>query len=157
MTSRSRLVLAVACGVLLLASATVAAGAWLVYGPGSVCIQVHERDGADVSIRVPAVLVRLAVGLIPSGAFPDRGDDLREALPLLLGVCNALDRVEDAVLVEIERPGEHVRIANKGGRLLVSVESAEESVRLEIPLVSVRWLADKIERDLPDRSGRPRA
>ena len=156
MSSRARLVLAIVCGVLLLASATLAAGAWLVYGPGSVYIRVHARDGADVAIRVPAVLVRVAVGLIPAAAFREGGDDLREALPLLVGVCDALDQVEDAVLVEVERPGEHVRVAKDGGRIVVSVETADESVRLELPLISVRWLADRIERDLPRPSARSR-
>lgn len=157
MSSGKRLALAVACGVLLLASATFAAAAWLVYGPGSVYIEVHERDGADVSIRVPAVLVRLGVGLIPTGAFREGGDDLRQALPLLVAACDSLDRMEDAVLVEVERPGEFVRVAKRGGRIVVSVKSAEESVHLELPLISVRWLTDKIERDLPPPSARRRA
>ena len=57
---------------------------------------------------------------------------------------SGLEKQDDFVLLDVSGDREKVRVEKRGAVLLVSVDSAEESVRLEIPLASItrmaRWL-----------------
>ncbi len=153
MSSGTRLVVVLACGSLLLAGATAALVGWMFFGPGALVLEVHERGprggGTDIALRVPGIAVRAVLACVPRASLAEASAEAREALPAALAAVDALDSSPDAVLVEVERPGERVEIAKHGSRLLVRVESGSESVRAEVPIRYARWVLEAIADAVP--------
>jgi len=154
MRSGTRLVVAVACGVVVIVASTAAVAAWTFYGPGAVSVKVVPKtsDGVHVSLRVPSFVVRGAVALIPVGAIHlDRSEPaLRMALPIAARSLEALSEIPDAVLVEVDDGSDHVRIAKEDSRLVVHVDSDDATVDVSVPLVVVRSVAEVLARSAPD-------
>jgi hypothetical protein len=120
---------------------------------GTVRVSVHESgpDGSDVSLRMPAVLLNLAIAFCPTPHVLD-DPDAASALGVLEAVADELVSMPDAVLVDVREPGTTVRIEKRDGRLLVRVREPGERVDIEVPIGSVRMLAAKL-----GRAGRARA
>ena len=74
-------------------------------------------------------------------------------LSVLQGLCTDLAGRPDFVLVEVENASERVRVEKKDGALHVSVDSGDESVRIEIPLASIAKVARWLERSAPAAAG----
>jgi hypothetical protein len=133
--------------VLLLAGGvTWAAVATWQAGTLRVRVQDHRHGGTDIALVLPAVALDAALAVVPEHARAEIELDAEAAqvLSVLKDVCRDLEGRPDFVLVEAEGARERVRVEKKGGALLVSVESADESVRIEIPIASIakvaRWL-----------------
>lgn len=134
------LVLALAGGVTWAAVATWQAGTIRIH------VRDHRQGGTDVALVLPAVALDAALAVVPDHARAqiELDADAGEVLAVLEALCDELENRPDFVLVEVDGPREKVRVEKKDGALRVSVESAEESVRVEIPLASIakvsRWL-----------------
>lgn len=146
MSFGTKLFLAVAGGVILLTAATVGVAAGAVYRAGTIEIDVHDTGGTQLSMNLPAGLANLAIALAPSDLVDDVVAEIEPWLPAARAGWNELEGASDFVLVEIEGPGEHVRLEKRGRTLLIAVDSPDARVHVVVPLNTVGSLLDKIDR-----------
>jgi hypothetical protein len=139
-------VAAVVLAVLLAGGVTWAAVATWQAGAIRVSVRDHRDGGTDLAFVLPAVALDAALAVVPDDARSEIELDPEAArvLSMVSTVCAGLEKQDDFVLVDVSSDREKVRVEKRGAVLLVSVESAEESVSLEIPLASItrmaRWL-----------------
>lgn len=111
---------------------------------GSIDIDVVEKHGggSTVGIHMPAAIVPVAVHLMPSFKVDDirteMGPEARDALRIAAAVIGELERVPDAVLVEVMDDTDIVTVEKRDGGLHIYVDSPDETVRVQVPLRAVR-------------------
>lgn len=148
MSSRARLVLAVALGVALLAVSTGGFAAVTVWRAGSIVVSVDPKDTTEprVSLRFPAAVVPAALAFVPDAAFRGAEPQLRVAIPLALRACELLEGQGDAVFVDIVDRHETVRIAKVGATIRIDVISEDEEVHVAVPISSFRSVLARLDR-----------
>jgi len=158
--SRSRKVLLIAAGVVgalfLSVALLTAAVAYRVFHRGTAIVSVHEHkpNGTRLWLPVPFGLVETALAFVPREKLPPIDPEARRWFPLARVVLAELDRAPDAVLVEVTSPEEHVVIAKRAGRLVVDVESRNESVHVSLPPGALEALLADMQ-DWPSAPPRP--
>ncbi len=131
----------------LLVLAAVALGLGLVaYSEGAVTVYVHETgpDSHRLWLPVPALAVSEGLRLVPA---KDLRNALRQAgpwLPAIQVAAAELSGAPDSLLVEVRDRREHVAIRKRGGYLLLEVDSDHETVRVAVPLSTVRAVARRL-------------
>ena len=152
MSTRSRLTLAVACGVLVVILGTVGAAAAVVYNSETIHVRIQENgaDGDTLSLRLPAVLLQTALELVPDEVFRRAAPKLQPIWPVIRVICEELRRAPDALLVEVSSPEESVKISKKDGAILLLVHSSKETIRISVPLNSLSHTLQRVE----DRASR---
>lgn len=144
-SSTGRLLLAFALCGLLLAGATAVAGAALLYGSGSLSVEVEGKGGGEsVRLSLPGGVLLALARFVSGPALSELPDEARRALPVLASVCRELERMPDAVLLSVESPGETVSFEKRAGELLIHADSAEERVRVAVPLRALSRLAGAV-------------
>jgi hypothetical protein len=144
-TERLALAIVVCLAVLVCGTAGATAYAW--HASGRVRVTVHEDrpDGVNLNISVPGALVNAAIALCPVPTDLQVDERLAGMLPALRGVADRLASMPDAVIVDVNDHGEHVRIAKSGRELVIKVISSDERVEIAVPIESVRKLVSKLE------------
>ena len=129
------------CGLLLF---TLAGAAFI--SAGTVYVSVHQKgaDGINLSIPLPVNLAHIALSLIPDEDLADARAELEPWLPLVDAVLSELARCPDGPLVEVEGPDETVTIVKQGRKLIVDVETRDESVHVSIPIRGIARLIDRL-------------
>ncbi|MCL6567094.1 MAG: hypothetical protein K6U09_11815 [Acidobacteriia bacterium] len=120
----------------------------LAYSEGAVVVRVtaHQPAGENVNLFLPAAPLPLTLKLIPNTHFPQLPPEARAVLPALVEAAQHLETTPDFVLAEVERIGERVHIEKRGRKLIVEVESPDESVYVEIPLRTIAQVMSEVER-----------
>jgi hypothetical protein len=144
MTRTHKILVAVGVAFCLMFGGVAFALHHVVTSQGIVSIDVVEKTpgGARVKIVVPGVLVNFCLSFLPV-AMPEHErmklqNELSRYEPLLAAVVDELEQAPDMVFVEVEDGDEHVTIAKRDGHLVIDVETGQEDVRVEVPVVSVR-------------------
>lgn len=150
MSSRARLALAVALGAALIAVSSAVFAAVTVWRAGSIVVSVDSQDASEprISLRIPAVVLPVAVALVPDGLIRDAEPQLRAAIPLALEACKILEARGDAVFVEVVNRHERVKIAKVGDELRVDVLTEDDEVHVAVPISSVRSVVARLDRAL---------
>ena len=142
-----RLALAVVLGLVVLVGGTAGATAYAWHSSGTVNVAVHEAgpDGTDVSLHMPGLLLNAAIVLCPT---PRRLDEpnVVAAIAAMGAVADQLARMPDAVLVDVRDGDAIVRVEKKAGRLVIRVHDRRDRVDVDVPIGSVRLLAEKLGR-----------
>jgi hypothetical protein len=138
--------------VLALVASMMGTAAIVTYDAGAVRVSVVEKrpQGEHVNVFVPAVVLPVALGLIPAKHFHTHDAETRKWLPLLKVVSQELERCPDATLVEVTSPSEHVSIAKRGNSLYIDVDDPGETVHVSFPVGVVRVVVDKLEAGNPN-------
>jgi hypothetical protein len=145
MTRGTRVLLVVVLGGALLLVATVGVTAAAVYRAGSVAVEI-EDDGHRFRLGLPAGLLNVAIALTPTAAFDEATEEIEAFLPALGAGWRELADAPDFVLVDVRSDGEQVRIEKSGDRIEVSVDAPDTHVRVGLPIGTVGWLLDKLDR-----------
>ena len=147
MSPRARLVVAVAGLSAILFAGTVTAAGVAAYREGSIRVAVHETDpeGTDFAIAVPAALVHGVFALVPDRALPPVDPRVAEVVPVLEAICDDLERRPDFVLVETWDGDEHVRVAKRGGSIVVEAEGPDGTVRVGFPVRTIRTVTGLVK------------
>lgn len=144
MSSGARLTIAVLLVAVTSVGIVAAAAAAFVHYTGTVDIEVHERDGNDISLTIPASIAQAAIACLPGEAMVLDGAEAARWFPLVETVVRRVDRMPDAVLVEVDDGDENVRVEKRNGRLTVHVRSGGDDVRIGVPMQLVRQVAAKL-------------
>ncbi len=145
MKRRDRIVLLVAIGIVALIGIVGGVIAATLSGMGTIDVEVHERDGTQVSVHVPAAFV---VGILRFADEPILEEVPPEALrylDLVEAVCSSLSDQPDFRMVEVEDGSDHVVIEKRGGNLIVHVRTDDETVRVSLPLGAVERIAKSLQ------------
>jgi len=128
-------------GVLILALAiTIVSMDWLI-------VSVHESgaDGTRVWIPVPMAAIRLAVGAVPDKIFDDADTDapeFAEYKDVFRAMIGELEKIPDALLVEVTERDEHVVIRKEADVFVIDVADGDEDVKVRVHVASLRYIAD---------------
>lgn len=144
-----RLALAVLLGATVVVGGAAAAATYAWHTGGTIRLAIHESgpDGANVSVRIPGVLVNAAVAVCPMPRLDldaDVGGALRAAVPALRAVAEELAEMPDAVLVDIHEGPSTVRIAKSGAELVILIRQPGQSVDVAVPIAAVRTIAARL-------------
>jgi len=60
-----------------------------------------------------------------------------------------LEKVPDALLVEVESPTEHVRVQTRRGSFVVDVDDPGETVHVAVPIRAARKVMEELEANSP--------
>ena len=117
----------------------VFAFATVMAATGTVTVSVHERteDGVSLYIPVPALLLDLAVfaapRLMPEEALAAARAEIAPFRSGLEAFAEELEKCPQGVLVEVQTPTEHVRVAKTWRSFEVEVDSEDADIRVSLP------------------------
>ncbi len=146
--ARTKTLFAILFGVPLLLAAAGAFLAFQIGRFGDLEIAVHGKcAGSNVRVRVPALVVPVAVQIARS-ALPDFSHKVSAEMELPPGlardVFDVLADCPDGVFVEVRTIDEVVLVEKQGSRILVTVDTPDESVHAAVPIAAARSLLDVI-------------
>lgn len=151
MAERLKTVFAVFAKGLGLVVLALVALASFAYSSGVLRVYVLEKKpgGDRINLFVPAVLVPVALKLMPAEDRRRTASELGPYLPALKAATEELARCPDAILVEVEGPTEHVSIRKLGRSLVIDVDSSDEIVHVSFPLKMVTSILREFEDAAP--------
>lgn len=113
----------------------------LAAGTGVMVVDVKPADGPRIVVPVPLALAQAAAAFVPGHAMQIPAEEvaeLRQHLPAIQGILQALAEAPDAELVRVEERNGHVVSVTKRGDLVeVLVDGAREHVEATVPLALV--------------------
>lgn len=128
----------------------VLAGAYTFHeGVIRISVDKHGANGEHVHLFVPAALVPVAVRLAPRHALEDAAREAGPWLPTIRRLAEELRKLPDAELVEVRDAEQYVRIRTQGGKLLVDVESPDETVHVACPLETIEHISNEVAARRP--------
>ena len=139
-----KLLLVIGCMSL---AVTVAALGLMLYvqRAGTVVVQVHDENGDDVHIRVPAILAQLLIDFTPRRCFHcdmrGTGDQIR---PVMHQLCSSLREAPDFTMLEARSGSQNVQISKVGREIQVEVLSPGERVHVSMPFPLLSRLMERI-------------
>ncbi|MCI0411113.1 MAG: hypothetical protein L0191_21535, partial [Acidobacteria bacterium] len=131
------------------------AGSYL-YSQGLIRVSVHEKrpGGEHIRLAVPAAIAPLALAFVPAKEIGKHMPaEARQHLPVVEAALNELQRLPDCTLVQVDGPGEHVRIRVLDHQMVVDVNDHQDEVHLTMPLGSLRSVMAKLGRAAEYSSG----
>jgi hypothetical protein len=135
----------------MLAAAGVGAlltGSYL-YSQGLIRVSVHEKreGGEHIRLVVPGAIVPLALAFVPAKEIGRHMPaEARQHLPVVQAALGELQRLPDCTLVQVDGPGEHVRIRVQDHQIIVDVDDHEDEVHVTLPLSSLNSVMAKVGR-----------
>ena len=122
----------------------VATGYTLHEGMVRVSVDEHRANGDHVHLIVPAALIPVAMKFAPRHAMANAARQAGPWLPTVQRIAEELRKLPDAELVEVRDADEHVVIHTQNGKLLVDVESPDETVHVACPLSTIEHISEEI-------------
>jgi hypothetical protein len=123
----------------------------VVMKDGMIEVNVQEKHdgGSHVHLFVPATVATWGVHLAPQEKLRDHLRNSREHLAIARVALKEMEKLPDAVLVEVESPTEHVRVQTRGGSFLVDVDDRGETVHVTMPIRAARKVVEELEANAP--------
>ncbi|MDH3628576.1 MAG: hypothetical protein OEV00_14230 [Acidobacteriota bacterium] len=150
MSNGTRVFLIVAGIVMLATTVTVVGAGAAVYNSGSIEIEVRQQRGADLSVRVPAAVLRLVLALVPDRAISEARGELRNELPAdIRGLDRSLRELRDApdfTIAEINGQDHHVEVRKTDGEFIVDVTDGPDTFHVSVPVDTFLWLLNRVDR-----------
>jgi hypothetical protein len=143
--------------MMLLAKVALGLGGTLVmasaytFHEGVIRVDVDEHcaGGEHIHVWVPATIVPLALHLAPRKDMHQVAQQAAPFIPTLRALTKELEKYPDVNFVEVEEPGQYVRIQKHKGKLQIDVHDSEDNVHIVCPLVVIQDLADQLESHQP--------
>ena len=150
MSRRRKLLLGIVLLVVVLMIGTVSLAAATAIGHGVIRIRVDSGglDGDQFDVAVPAALIDAALLVAPIHLVEDEIpiEEIRPYLPAMRELSSQIERLPDAVFLEVTGPGETVRIEKRNGRFVIDVTGPDERVHVSVPVSTVTRLIRTVQR-----------
>ena len=129
----------------------VAVGA-AVYEAGAIDVRVHENHakGTNLHLIAPAALVPVGLEFVPDKVFRKCGPQVRPWLPAIKVAVEELQKYSDVTFVEVEDGHDHVTIKKLADKMVIDVNSPDETVHVAVPLKTIKSVLKKIEAANPE-------
>lgn len=146
MSRTTRVILAAAAGFVGMCLIGTFAAAAAIYREGSISISVEEKHsgGQRIHLRLPAIVARGALVLVPDGTWHEMRLKTRPWIPAIRALSTGLAGSPDGIFIHVESPGERVIIAKTGTTLVIDVDSQEESVHVSVPVRTMNALVHRL-------------
>ncbi len=129
------------CGLLLF---TLAGAAFISAGTVYISVQEKGSDRFNITIPVPVNLASAALSFIPEENLEEIRAEIGPWMPVIEIVLEELARCPDAPLVEVENAHETVTIVKRGGKLVIDVDTRDETVHVSVPIRGVAKLVRQL-------------
>jgi hypothetical protein len=133
----------------ILLGATLATTVVLKDGIIEVKVQEKKPDGSHVHLYIPATVATWGVHLAPKERVAGHLRGNAEDLAIARLALRQLEILPDAVLVQVDSPKEHVRVALQGGSVVVDADDPGENVHVHVPVRAVRKVLEDLQADAP--------
>ena len=135
-------------------SGTLAVAAGYTFHEGMVRVSVdeHRANGDHVHLVVPAAFIPLAMRFAPRNAMQNAARQAGPWMPMVQRIAQELRKYPDAEFVEVRDAEEHIVIHTQNGKLLVDVESPEETVHVACPLTTIELISEELVPPVSDAS-----
>jgi hypothetical protein len=118
----------------------------LAYTAGTIHVEVDSPD-AEFSVPIPAGFVGMALAFIPRAVCRDMPDEIRQQWDAMEVAALEIERIPDAVLVDVEGRGdERVSISKRGDGFVVDARSGDEGFRVSFPASTMGNIAYHMRR-----------
>lgn len=133
--------------VSILVAGTLVLGGALVYDAGAIRVRVQEKSpgGEHINLLVPAVAVPVALKFVPDEKLHEASAEIRPWLPAIKIAAEELAHCPDGPFVEVTSPHEKVRIAKRGGSLVIDVDDTDATVQVSFPVRVVSSVVQELE------------
>jgi hypothetical protein len=131
--------------VTLTVVAAVGATAAAVHRAGAISVELRPEHGDACSVRLPAALANLAIMLVPAAPLREATAELGPVWPAVSSGFDELLRAPDFVLLEVRERDQFVSVRKVGRQLLVSIDTDEQRLQIELPLTTVRRMLRKLD------------
>lgn len=123
----------------------------VVMKDGVIEVNVLEKkhDGSHVHLFLPATAATWGIHLAPERRLAEHLRGHRDQLALAHVTLSQLERIPDAVLVQVDSPKEHVRVATRNGSFVVDADTSEETVHVRVPIRAARKVIEDLEAGAP--------
>jgi hypothetical protein len=139
MKPRTKTLFAILFGIPLLLAASFTAVVYAVSQSGSLEVSVHEKHGGGhVRVRLPALIVPVTMAVVRFPFSCDLENDCGLTPGLMANVLRDLADCPDGVLVDMRTSDEVVLVEKRSGRLVVQIDTPNETVSAAIPLGAAR-------------------
>lgn len=131
---------------------TAVAGAGLLCSEGLVHVNVSQK-GAErhhVHVIAPALLLPIGMHFVPKAHVAEAAEEIRPMMPVIRETLKQLELCGDLPFVEVNQPGQHVRIAKSGGSIVVDVENEEGSVHISTPIRALSSAVEELAAAAPE-------
>ena len=132
--------------VVLLPLAAGAGVVALAYSTGTVTVDVDDGQGTDFTLPLPAGLIPMALRFLPDEVCRELEREVKPSWEAVRAAVDEMNRIPDAVLVQVESGRDHVRVVKEDGRIVVRVWSDEEHVNVAVPLHMVSSVVNQVEK-----------
>ena len=88
----------------------------------------------------------MSIAVTPASALGSAAEEIEAFITEIGAGWSELADAPDFVLVEVRSDGEQVRIEKSGDRIEISVDAPDARVRVGLPIGTVGWLLDKLDR-----------
>ena len=151
MSSRGRLILGIVLGSLFVATTSVVAyTAASFHLTGTIAVEVMERDGNHISLKLPAAVVPVVLSLVPDRCLREAAREMQPWWPAARAAVQEIVNLPETTFVEVEGEDEHVRIGIRDGHFFVMVDSEDETVHISFPTGILKSILKKLEGVDPD-------
>ncbi len=133
----------------------VATGYTFHEGMVRISVDEHRANGDHVHLIVPAALIPAAMKLAPRRSMQDAARQAGPWMPVVQQVASELRKFPDTQFVEVQDADEHVVIHTQDGKLLIDVESREETVHVSCPLSTIEHISEQIADATPPSPSKP--
>lgn len=125
---------------------TILVGGAIVSSDGFIHVKVNEKqtDGTHLSLIVPAMIVPLAIKLVPRDHLRDASANLQQFMPVVDAAISGLADCPDGTLVEVQDEDSHVTVVKSGGSIVVDADDPGETVHVAVPLRATKAAVDEI-------------
>ena len=130
---------------------TAVAGVGLLCSEGMIQVNVVEKrpQGHHLHVMVPALLVPIGVHFSPRENIAEASAEIQPWLLTVRAALAQLRECEDVAFVEVNEPGQQVRVAKSGGTIVLDVNSEEESVHVSAPIRAMSSAVEELAATAP--------
>lgn len=122
-----------------------------VYDAGAVRVSVDEKkvDGTHLHLIVPAAVVPVGLNLVPDRYFREASKEIQPWISVIKVATEELEKYPDLTLVEVDDMTDHVKITKQGHRLVIDVNTVDETVHVAVPFKTIRSAVRRMETMSP--------
>jgi hypothetical protein len=130
---------------------TAVVGVGLLCSEGFVNVNVVEKrpQGHHVHVIAPAIIAPIAIHFAPKQNMAQASEEIRPWLPAIRAGLDQLRECDDVVFVEVKDPHEHVRVAKRGGSIVVDVDDEGETVHVSTPIRAISSTVEQLAAASP--------
>lgn len=137
--------------IALALAGTAVAGLGVLCSEGMIEVNVVQKqpESRHVYVIAPAMLVPIGVHFAPKDQIAQASAQVRPWLPTIRATLGGLRDCGDITLVEVNGPGQHVRVSKTGGSVIVDADDKGDTVHVSMPLRAISSAMEEIAEAAP--------